>query len=138
MRNVTNFFLANLAISDLCVGIFCVLPTLSIYLSPYWILGEVSVHGYIHSPQLIWAHPYHKNMSCCNTGSGGHKIKISTKSSLKVFISMYFFYLKFKSHLNIWWEYMLDCAPILTSYCTVLDFIHEYLFQNKNKTNPSE
>ncbi len=42
MRTVTNFFLANLAAADLCVGIFCVLPNLSVYLSPYWVLGKVS------------------------------------------------------------------------------------------------
>ncbi|KAK2145348.1 hypothetical protein LSH36_686g00008 [Paralvinella palmiformis] len=41
MRNITNFFLANLALSDLCVGIFCVLPNLSTFLSPYWLLGRV-------------------------------------------------------------------------------------------------
>ncbi|KAK2153156.1 hypothetical protein LSH36_305g01023 [Paralvinella palmiformis] len=41
MRNVTNFFLANLALSDLCVGVFCVLPNLSKFLSPYWLLGKV-------------------------------------------------------------------------------------------------
>ena len=42
MRNVTNFFLANLAVSDLCVGLFCVLPNLSTFLSPCWVLGKVS------------------------------------------------------------------------------------------------
>jgi hypocretin (orexin) receptor 2 len=44
MRNVTNFFLANLAASDLCVGVFCVLPNLSTFLSPYWMLGVVSYY----------------------------------------------------------------------------------------------
>ena len=42
MRTVTNFFLANLAAADLCVGIFCVLPNLSQNLSPAWVLGRVS------------------------------------------------------------------------------------------------
>ena len=42
MRTITNFFLANLAVTDLCVGIFCVLPNLSSYLWPEWILGRVS------------------------------------------------------------------------------------------------
>ena len=42
MRTTTNFFLANLAVADLMVGIFCVLPNLSLYLSPYWKLGRVS------------------------------------------------------------------------------------------------
>ena len=42
LRSMTNFFLANLAIADLCVGVFCVLPNLSTYLEPNWILGKVS------------------------------------------------------------------------------------------------
>ena len=42
MRTVTNFFLANLAAADLCVGIFCVLPNLIQNLSPSWVLGRVS------------------------------------------------------------------------------------------------
>ena len=42
MRTITNFFLANLAVADLCVGVFCLLPNLSQYLSPYWLLGKVS------------------------------------------------------------------------------------------------
>ncbi|ELT88345.1 hypothetical protein CAPTEDRAFT_89755 [Capitella teleta] len=40
MRTITNFFLANLAVADLAVGIFCVLPNLSLNLSPTWILGK--------------------------------------------------------------------------------------------------
>ncbi|ELT88344.1 hypothetical protein CAPTEDRAFT_89772 [Capitella teleta] len=40
MRTITNFFLANLAVADLAVGIFCVLPNLSVNLSPNWFLGR--------------------------------------------------------------------------------------------------
>ncbi|KAK3723337.1 hypothetical protein RRG08_059127 [Elysia crispata] len=43
MRTRTNFFLANLAGADLAVGVLCVLPKLSTYLSLTWILGEVSL-----------------------------------------------------------------------------------------------
>jgi hypothetical protein len=42
MRNVVNFCLANLAVADLSVGIFCVLPNLSLYMSPQWLIGRVS------------------------------------------------------------------------------------------------
>ncbi|ESP05383.1 hypothetical protein LOTGIDRAFT_103326 [Lottia gigantea] len=41
LRTRTNFFLANLAVADFCVGIFCVLPNLSTFLSPAWVLGKV-------------------------------------------------------------------------------------------------
>ena len=41
MRNDVNFFLVNLAIADLCVGIFCVMPNLYFYISQYWLLGRV-------------------------------------------------------------------------------------------------
>lgn len=42
LRSLTNFFLANLAIADFSVGVFCVLPTLSTFLSQTWLLGQVS------------------------------------------------------------------------------------------------
>nr|XP_022287463.1 trissin receptor-like [Crassostrea virginica] len=40
LRSLTNFFLANLAIADFSVGVFCVLPTLSTFLSQTWLLGQ--------------------------------------------------------------------------------------------------
>ncbi len=43
MRTITNFFLANLAVADFFVGVFCVLPNLMINLKPNWVLGNVSI-----------------------------------------------------------------------------------------------
>lgn len=37
LRSITNFFLANLAVADFCVGVFCVLQNLSIYLIDRWV-----------------------------------------------------------------------------------------------------
>ncbi|WAR24823.1 TRISR-like protein [Mya arenaria] len=37
---MTNVFLANLAIDDISVGIFCVLPNLSTFLQPNWVHGR--------------------------------------------------------------------------------------------------
>ena len=32
LRSITNFFLANLAVADFCVGVFCVYQNISTYL----------------------------------------------------------------------------------------------------------
>ncbi|XP_022243515.1 trissin receptor-like [Limulus polyphemus] len=40
MRTVTNFFLVNLAVADLCVGLFCVYQNLYNYLTTSWSLGN--------------------------------------------------------------------------------------------------
>jgi len=52
MRTITNFFLANLAVADLCVGVFCILPNLSTYLTPSWLFGRVRA--------LMWQVQYNK------------------------------------------------------------------------------
>ncbi|CAD7085610.1 unnamed protein product [Hermetia illucens] len=39
LRSITNFFLANLAVADFCVGVFCVMQNLSIYLIESWVFG---------------------------------------------------------------------------------------------------
>ncbi|CAO1333898.1 unnamed protein product [Diamesa serratosioi] len=51
LRSITNFFLANLAVADFCVGIFCVLQNLSIYLIPSWVFGEFlcKMYQFVHS-----------------------------------------------------------------------------------------
>ncbi|XP_013776225.1 trissin receptor-like [Limulus polyphemus] len=40
LRTVTNFFLINLAVADLCVGVFCVFQNLSLYLMNSWPFGN--------------------------------------------------------------------------------------------------
>ena len=41
LRTVTNFFLANLAVADLFVGIVCVVPHLVLILENKWLFGAV-------------------------------------------------------------------------------------------------
>ncbi|XP_017764523.1 PREDICTED: gastrin/cholecystokinin type B receptor-like [Eufriesea mexicana] len=51
LRSITNFFLANLAIADFCVGIFCVYQTLTNYLMNSWQLGDLlcKVYMFVHA-----------------------------------------------------------------------------------------
>ncbi|KAH8273816.1 hypothetical protein KR044_001151 [Drosophila immigrans] len=51
LRSITNFFLANLAFADFCVGLFCVLQNLSIYLIDSWVFGEFlcRMYQFVHS-----------------------------------------------------------------------------------------
>jgi len=63
MRSVVNFCLANLAVADLCVGVFCVLPNLSLYMSQYWHVGRVCISR--HNPSLRFR-PMSLNPLCLN------------------------------------------------------------------------
>lgn len=49
LRTVTNFFLCNLAVADLLVAIFCIIPKMMFFVMPNWPLGSVvcSMHNYI-------------------------------------------------------------------------------------------
>ncbi|XP_049302716.1 uncharacterized protein LOC105225341 [Bactrocera dorsalis] len=51
LRSITNFFLANLALADFCVGLFCVMQNLSIYLIESWVFGEFlcRMYQFVHS-----------------------------------------------------------------------------------------
>ncbi|XP_023288436.1 trissin receptor [Orussus abietinus] len=51
LRSITNFFLANLAMADLCVGVFCVYQTLTNYLMNSWRLGDFlcKVYMFVHA-----------------------------------------------------------------------------------------
>ncbi|KAJ0181845.1 hypothetical protein K1T71_002567 [Dendrolimus kikuchii] len=51
LRSITNFFLANLAVADLCVGVFCVFQNLTIYLIPSWVFGNFlcKMYQFVHS-----------------------------------------------------------------------------------------
>ncbi|XP_012538419.1 trissin receptor isoform X2 [Monomorium pharaonis] len=51
LRSITNFFLANLAVADFCVGIFCVYQTLTNYLMNSWQFGDFlcKVYMFVHA-----------------------------------------------------------------------------------------
>ncbi|XP_058126478.1 trissin receptor [Anopheles ziemanni] len=51
LRSITNFFLANLAVADLCVGVFCVMQNLTIYLIESWVFGDFlcKMYQFVHS-----------------------------------------------------------------------------------------
>lgn len=40
LKTITNFFLANLAVADFCIGIFCVYQNLSVYLIKRWVTDD--------------------------------------------------------------------------------------------------
>lgn len=54
MRTVTNFFLTNLAVADLCVGVFCVYQNLSIYLMDEWPFGDFLCRMYFFVQALSY------------------------------------------------------------------------------------
>ena len=54
MRSITNFFLANLAVADLCVGIFCIYQTLTNYLMNSWQLGNLLCKVYMFVQSLSY------------------------------------------------------------------------------------
>ncbi|XP_071170947.1 trissin receptor-like isoform X2 [Mytilus edulis] len=54
LRSLTNFFLANLAVADFWIGVFCVLPNLSTFFSQKWILGRAMCKIYY----FVWNMSY--------------------------------------------------------------------------------
>lgn len=59
MRTITNFFLANLAFADMCVGIFCVYPNMYLMFWFVWPLGDAMcrIYMFIHGTSYtasIW------------------------------------------------------------------------------------
>ncbi|KZC08896.1 Galanin receptor type 2 [Dufourea novaeangliae] len=53
LRGITNFFLANLAVADLCVAVFCVYQTLTNYLTS-WQLGNFLCKVYMFVQALSY------------------------------------------------------------------------------------
>ncbi|CAG9797173.1 unnamed protein product [Chironomus riparius] len=54
LRSITNFFLANLAVADFCVGIFCVYQNLSLYLIESWVFGSFLCKTYYFITSLSY------------------------------------------------------------------------------------
>ncbi|XP_060521236.1 trissin receptor-like [Cylas formicarius] len=52
LRSITNFFLANLAVADFCVAIFCVYQNLFIYIVDNWLLGNFLCKMYMFIQSL--------------------------------------------------------------------------------------
>ncbi|EFA04697.1 trissin receptor [Tribolium castaneum] len=52
LRSITNFFLANLAVADFCVAVFCVYQNLFIYFVDSWMLGEFLCKMYMFIQSL--------------------------------------------------------------------------------------
>ncbi|XP_030758725.1 trissin receptor-like [Sitophilus oryzae] len=52
LRSITNFFLANLAVADFCVAIFCVYQNLLIYIVENWVLGDFLCKMYMFIQSL--------------------------------------------------------------------------------------
>lgn len=47
LRSITNFFLVNLALADLCVGVFCIYQNFFVYIINSWALGEFLCKMYL-------------------------------------------------------------------------------------------
>lgn len=54
LRSLTNFFLANLAVADFWIGVFCVMPNLSTFITQNWILGKAMCKIYY----FVWNMSY--------------------------------------------------------------------------------
>ncbi|KAL1438838.1 hypothetical protein MTO96_047761 [Rhipicephalus appendiculatus] len=54
MRTITNFFLTNLAVADLCVGLFCVYQNMSVYLMGEWPFGDFLCRMYFFVQALSY------------------------------------------------------------------------------------
>ncbi|XP_050030735.1 trissin receptor-like [Dermacentor andersoni] len=54
MRTITNFFLTNLAVADLCVGLFCVYQNMSVYLMGEWPFGDFLCRMYFFIQALSY------------------------------------------------------------------------------------
>lgn len=52
LRSITNFFLANLAVADFCVAVFCVYQNFFMYIVTNWILGEFLCKMYLFIQSL--------------------------------------------------------------------------------------
>lgn len=115
MLTVTNIFLLNLSIADLCVAFFCVYQNLSLYLLSNWIFGD------------FLCRMYHFIHACSYTASVCIHVVIAIERYLALVKPFYARVMVTKHRLRIvivavWLISALACSPRLFIYKTIVSY----------------